>query len=251
MKQNGLIGDREYAAAAEAPLTVARGYSSVEAPYFADMVNDALQAKFQDVDFQSNAYRIYTTIDMRLQRAATEAVRAGMTGVDAQIRRQARFKGQTPPVPQVALMALDPHTGEIKAVVGGRNYGVGQLNHVLASRQPGSIFNPFVYAAALNTGVNSSTSLITAASTVTDEPKTHGKKSIGAVSLRYAMAHSLNVPTVKFAEKTGFDAIVEMARRAGMNNRIRPTPAVALGSYDITPMEAAGAYTIFATVACT
>ena len=81
-----------------------------------------------------------------------EAVRLGMAGVDEQIKKQRRFKGQTPPTPQVALVALDPHTGEVKALVGGRNYGMSQLNHVLAKRQPGSIFKPFVYAAALDTG---------------------------------------------------------------------------------------------------
>jgi penicillin-binding protein 1B len=221
------------------------------------MVNDALQNMFQDADFESNAYRIYTTIDMRLQRAATEAVRLGMAGVDEQIRKQRRFKNQTPPSPQVALVALDPHTGEVKAVVGGRNYGLSQLNHVLRQRQPGSIFKPFVYAAALNTGVEGGPQVLTASTTVMDEPttfyydnqeyspKNFDKKFIGPVTLRYALAHSLNVPTVKVGEMTGFDAVVAMANRAGMNYRIRPTPAVALGAYDITPLEAAGAYTLF------
>jgi len=155
MKENAVINDRDYQLAVDAPLTVAKtGSTSVEAPYFVDMVNDSLQNMFQDADFQSNAYRIYTTIDMRLQRAATEAVRLGMAGVDDQIKKQRRFKNETPPSPQVALVALDPHTGEVKALVGGRNYGMSQLNHVLRQRQPGSIFKPFVYAAALDTGIS-------------------------------------------------------------------------------------------------
>ena len=138
MRQNGDISDRDYALAIEAPLTVAKGSAqSMEAPYFVDMVNDTLQNKFQDADFQSNAFRVYSTIDMRLQRAAAEAIRMGMEKVDEQIRKQRRFKGQTPPEPQVALIALDPHTGEIKALVGGRNYGASQLNHVLAQRAAG------------------------------------------------------------------------------------------------------------------
>ena len=258
MKQNGVINDHDYQLAIDAPLTVAKtGSTSVEAPYFVDMVNDTLQNMFQDADFQSNAYRIYTTIDMRLQRAATEAVRLGMAGVDEQIKKQRRFKGETPPSPQVALVALDPHTGEVKALVGGRNYGLSQLNHVLRQRQPGSIFKPFVYAAALNTGVDGGPQVLTASTTVVDEPttfyfdnqeyspKNFDKKFIGTVTLRYALAHSLNVPTVKVAELTGFDQVVAMANRAGMNYRIRATPAVALGAYDITPLEAAGAYTLF------
>ncbi len=259
MKQNGAIGEHDYQLAVDAPLTVAKGGStSVEAPYFVDLVNDTLQNMFQDADFQANAYRIYTTIDMRLQRAATEAVRVGMAAVDEQIKRQRRFKGQTPPTPQCALIAIDPHTGEVKALVGGRNYGLSQLNHVLAKRQPGSIFKPFVYATALNTGITGGPHVYTASSTVVDEPTTfyfdnqeytpHNfeKNYSGTVTFRYALAHSINIPAVKVAELAGLDNVVEMADRAGMNYRIKPTPAVALGAYEITPLEAAGAYTLFA-----
>jgi penicillin-binding protein 1B len=260
MRQNEAIGERDYALAIEAPLTVTNaGSTSVEAPYFVDMVNDALQGMFQDTtDFQSNAYRIYTTIDMRLQRAAVEAIRAGMASVDDQIKRQRRFKGQTPPTPQVALVAIDPHTGEVKALAGGRNYGLSQLNHSLAKRQPGSIFKPFVYATALDTAVSGSEKILTASTMVVDEPTTFyydnqtytpgnfEKKFYGQVTLRDALARSLNVATVKVGQMVGFGAVVNMANRAGMNYRIQPTPAVALGAYEITPLEAAGAYTIFA-----
>ncbi len=171
MRQNGFIGDRDYALAVEAPLTVAKSAAqSVEAPYFVDLVNDTLQARFQDTDFQSNAFRIYTTLDMHLQRAAAEAIRIGMQNVDEQIRQQRRFRGQTPPEAQVALVAIDPHTGEVKALAGGRNYGMSQLNHVLAKRQPGSIFKPFVYAAALDTAVDGAPRVFTASTMVLDEP---------------------------------------------------------------------------------
>jgi len=259
MRQNGLIGDREYALAIEAPLTVAKGtVQSAEAPYFVDMVNDEMQTRFQDSDLQSNGFRIYTTLDMNLQRAAAEAVRLGMANVDEQIRKQRRFKGKTPPEAQVALVALDPHTGIVKALVGGRNYGMSQLNHVLAKRQPGSIFKPFVYAAALDMAVQGEPQPLTAASIMVDEPTTFwfdGKpyepgnfehEFRGPVTLRQALAHSLNVATVKVAEKVGYDKVVAMANRAGMNYKIQPTPAVALGAYEITPVEAAGAYTMFA-----
>jgi penicillin-binding protein 1B len=261
MRQNGIISDRDYALAIETPLTVTKsGSTSVEAPYFVDMVNDTLQSKFQDADFQSNAFRIYTTIDMHLQRAAVEAVRLGMISVDEQIKKQRRFRGQTPPVPQVALVAIDPHTGEVKALVGGRNYGMSQLNHSLAKRQPGSIFKPFVYATALDTGVEGGPKVLTASTIVVDEPTTFyfdpsqppyqpsnfEHKFMGPVTLRDALAHSLNVATVKVGQMVGFDNVVAMANRAGMNYKIQPTPAVALGAYEITPVEAVGAYTIFA-----
>ncbi|HTS26548.1 MAG TPA: PBP1A family penicillin-binding protein [Bryobacteraceae bacterium] len=259
MRANGFIGDRDYAVAIETPLTVAKGAAqSVEAPYFVDMVNELLQSKFQDENFQSNAFRVYTTLDLRLQRAAAEAVRVGMQNVDEQIRKQRRFKGQTPPDPQVALVALDPHTGAVKALVGGRSYGMSQLNHVLSHRQPGSIFKPFVYATAMETGVTGAAHILTPSTIVTDEPTTFWfdgrpyepgdfeKTFRGDVTLREALAHSLNIPTVKVAEMVGYDRVVEMANRAGLNYKIHATPSVALGAYEVTPMEAAGAYTVFA-----
>jgi penicillin-binding protein 1B len=181
-----------------------------------------------------------------------------MQKVDDLIRKQKRFKGQTPPEPQCALIALDPHTGEIKALAGGRNYGVSQLNHILAKRQPGSIFKPFVYTAALNTALEGGPHILTAGTTVVDEPATfwYDNKPYepsnfkhefrGTVTLRQALAHSLNVATVKVAEMVGYQSVVDLANKAGLNHNIQPTPAVALGAYDVTPMEMAGAYTIFA-----
>jgi penicillin-binding protein 1B len=263
MRANPLVteyADRDYALADEAPIPVPKGAAeSLEAPYFVDMVNDEVQAKFQDTDLSANPFHIYTTLDLHLQRAASDAVQKGMVLVDEQIKRQRRYRGlKTVPEPQVALVAIDPHTGAVKALVGGRSYGMSQLNHVLAQRQPGSIFKPFVYAAALDTAVEGNGHILTASTIVNDEPTTFqfgniaykpnnfGKDFMGPVTLRTALAHSLNVATVKVGEMVGFDAVVDMARRGAMNNRIQPTPSVALGSYDITPMEAVGAYTLFA-----
>ena len=95
-----------------------------------------------------------------------------MQHVDEQLRKQKRFKGIQFPDAQVALVALDPHTGEIKALVGGRNYGASQLDHALAKRQPGSIFKPWVYAAAMNTAITGGSRTLTPATTVVDEPTT-------------------------------------------------------------------------------
>ncbi|MFN7993437.1 MAG: PBP1A family penicillin-binding protein [Bryobacteraceae bacterium] len=259
MRQNGDINDREYAVAVDSPLALAKGATqSVDAPYFVDLVNEFLQSNFQDVDFQANSFRVYTTLDMDLQRAAGDAIRSGMQAVDELIRKQKRFKGQTPPEAQCALIALDPHTGEIRALQGGRNYGVSQLNHVLAKRQPGSIFKPFVYTAAMNTALAGGSHILTAGTTVDDEPTTFwydGKpyepsnfkhEFHGVVTLRQALAKSMNVATVKVGELVGFESVVDLAKKAGLNYDIHPTPAVALGAYDVTPMEMAGAYTMFA-----
>ncbi len=258
MRENGFINDREYAEAAASPLVLAHsGMEGTDAPYFVDLVNEEVQDQFQDKDFQANSYRIYSTLDVNLQREAAEAVRVGLKeSDDALARRRAR----NPKVPeaQVALVALDPQTGEIKALIGGRNYGASQLNRALAKRQPGSAFKPFVYAAALNTALQGSARVITPASTLVDEPTTFWfdnkpyepnnfkSKFHGLVTVREALADSMNVPTVKLAEMVGYGAVRELAKKAGMNYNIQATPAIALGAYEVTPIEVAGAYTIFA-----
>jgi penicillin-binding protein 1B len=259
MRQNGYATDRDYALAIESPLRVVNGASeTTDAPYFVDLLNDELQTRFKDYDFQSQAYRIYTSLDMQLQHAANEAVRIGMQHVDEQLKKQKRFKGVQFPDAQVALVALDPHTGEIKALVGGRNYGASQLNHALAKRQPGSIFKPWVYAAAMNTAITGGSRTLTPATTVVDEPTTFwfdGKpyepnnfehEFYGTVTLRRALAKSMNVATIKVAEMVGYNTVVNLARKAGINSDVHATPAVALGAYEATPVEMAGAYTVFA-----
>jgi penicillin-binding protein 1B len=259
MRTNLYITDREYAVAIDKPISVATPEAeSSEAPYYVDMVNDELTQRFEDYDFKGQSDRIYTALDLNLQRAAAQAIKIGMQNVDDQIKKQRRFKGMTPPLPQCALIAMDPHTGQILALVGGRNYGASQLNHVLAKRQPGSIFKPFVYAAAMNTAITGGTRTLTPATTVVDEPTTFwydgkpyepsnfGQKFYGVVTLRQALAHSMNIATIKVAEMVGYGAVVSLAHKAGINSDTHATPSVALGSYDATPMEMAGSYTLFA-----
>ena len=259
MRQNGYVSEREYALACDAPIQlVTAGSESAEAPYFVDLVNDDLQSHFQDKDFQSSSYRIYTTLDLDLQRAAVDAVRLGMQNVDELLKKQRRHKNVQFPEAQVALIAIDPHTGAIKALTGGRNYGTSQLNRILSQRQPGSSFKPFVYAVALDTAIDGGPRILTPATMVDDEPTTFwfdnkpyepGNFKLeyhGEVTLRQALAHSMNIATIKVAEMVGYDAVVQFAKKAGLNEDIQATPSVALGSYDTTPLEIAGAYTVFA-----
>ena len=259
MRQNGFITDRDYAIASETPLEVLSGPAeSNEAPYFVDLVNDDLEKRFPGYDFQAHSAKIYTTLDLNLQKAANEAVTEGMKQVDDLVHKQKRFKKAPFVAPQCALIALDPHTGEIKALVGGRNYGASQLNRVLSERQPGSIFKAFVYAAALNTAVAGGTTTLTPASIVVDEPTTfmfdgqpyepHNfeHEFYGPVTLRTALAKSLNVATIKVAEMVGYDKVVALAHRSGISEDVKATPAMAIGSYDATPLEMSGAYTVFA-----
>jgi len=258
MRDNGYITPEDYAQATEAPLGVKTGYSgSEDAPYFVDLVNDFLQNSLAEHDFQANAYRIYTSLDINLQRAAGEALTVGLKEVDQILTKRGRTAAKGWPEVQTALVAIDPETGEIRALVGGRDYTTSQLNRTLAKRQPGSIFKPFVYASALATGLESGPESITPATVVIDEPTTfwHAGKPYepgnfgdvfnGPVTVRQALMKSLNIPTVKIAEQTGFHQAAALAKRVGLQG-VNATPAMALGSYVATPIEMAGAYTAFA-----
>jgi len=239
-----------------------------DAPYFVDLVRDNLVNKFSEHDLNDQAYRVYTTLDPDLQRAAAQAVETGIKLVDEQVTKmrtkkvklaKGKFETHVTPGPQaqVALVAIDPHTGQVLALVGGRNYGTSQLNHAVAKRPTGSIFKPFVYAAAMNTALDGATTVLTPASTVDDsastfaygdqiyEPRNYKEEYHGQVTLREALAHSLNNATVKLAEEVGYDKVAELAKTAGIAS-VKATPAMALGAYDATPIDMAGAYTVFA-----
>lgn len=238
------------------------GVNTGSAPYFVDMVKDHLLEKFSETDLETQSYRIYTTLDPQLQRAAAEAIQTGVQGVDKLLaKRYAAWakKGEPATRVQVALVAMDAHTGEIRALVGGRNYGESQLNHALAHRQPGSVFKPFVYAAAFDNAAEGFTPLVTPVTTVDDVPTTFefdgkeytpdnfGQEFYGTVTVRDALIHSLNVATVKVAELIGYQRVVNLTRQMGLGGNIQPTPAVALGAYEMTPIDVAAAYTPFAT----
>jgi penicillin-binding protein 1B len=239
-----------------------------DAPYFVDLVRETLISKLDERQMNDQAYRIYTTLDPELQRAAASAVETGVKQVDEQVTKlrtkrtkigKNKYETKVLPGPQaqVALVAMNPHTGEVLALVGGRNYGFSQLNHAVARRPTGSIFKPFVYAAAINTGLDGSNPVLTAASMVEDQPNTftygdqiyeprnYKEEYHGEVTLRYALAMSLNNATVKLAEEVGYEKVADLAKSAGITS-VKPTPAMALGAYDATPLDMAGAYTVFA-----
>jgi len=260
---------REQADKAKAtPLKLAApNVEASDAPYFVDMVRDTLIGKYSENELNDSSYRIYTTLDPDLQKAAAQAVENGIKLVDEQVKKlrtkrikvgkKYETKVLEGPQAQVALVALDPHTGAVLALVGGRNYAWSQLNHSVAKRPTGSIFKPFVYAAAMNTAIDGSPQVITPASTVTDapssfvygdqiyEPRNYKEEYKGDVTLRYALAMSLNNATVKVAEEVGYDKVADLAKSAGITS-VKATPAMALGSYDASPLDMAGAYTVFA-----
>ena len=197
---------------------------------------------------------------------ATSAVDSTVHVIDEQVDKlHARDKRDGKPYiyPQVALVALNPHTGQVLALVGGRSYGTSQLNHAVASRPTGSIFKPFVYASAFQTAVEGTklpgqTALFSPLTILNDEQQTYGagtqyeytprnfeEKYYGQVTARYALMRSMNNATIGLAGMVGFDRVAELARSAGIVNA-QGTPSVAIGTYDATPLQMAGAYTIFA-----
>jgi penicillin-binding protein 1B len=251
-----------------APLKLApQNVEASDAPYFVDLIRDQLLPKFSDDELNTDGYRIYTTLDPGLQKAAADAVTSGMKEVDQQItklrtRRVKVGKGKYEtkvlpgPIPQVALVALDPHTGDVLALVGGRSYGFSQLNHAVAKRPTGSIFKPFVYATAVNNAVTGEQPVFTPATLVDDSPtaftngtdvytpRNYREQYWGQVPAQFALALSLNNATVKVAEMVGYQKVAALAHAAGITS-VQPTPAMALGAYDAAPLEMAAAYTVF------
>jgi penicillin-binding protein 1B len=245
-----------------------------EAPYFVDLVHEQLLQKLGESNATLEGLRIYTTLDPDLQRVATTAVESTIHVVDEQVeklhaRKFKKVKGAPdgpPPgpitYPQVALVALNPHTGQVLALVGGRSYGSSQLNHAVAKRPTGSIFKPIVYAAAFQTAIEGTPlpgqdKLFSPVTMLTDEQSTY---NVGGqeysprndhnnyhdqVTARYALQWSLNNATIGLASMVGFDRVAALGREAGIKSA-RGTPSVAIGSYDASPLDMAGAYTIFA-----
>jgi len=263
MVETNAITSEQAARAKAEPLKLAQtDVDAGEAPYFVDLVHDQLAQRLGDQEVAHSSLRIYTSLDPELQQAASRAVEVGMKNVDDMIRRLHRKTDTNITYPQVALIALNPHTGQILALVGGRNYGVSQLNHATAERPTGSIFKPFVYAAAYNTSLNGmdldGNGVFTALTRLDDDPRTFmfdGKpydpgnfvkgEYPGMVPAANALAHSLNIATIGLAEQIGYENVAALARSAGIVNA-RGTPSVAIGTYNATPIDMAGAYTTFA-----
>ncbi len=262
MVENKSITAKQAQEAKAMPLDlISPAFGSNLAGHFVDMIKDELLEEFSEQELNDQNYRIYTTLDSELQSAAMLAADKGLKEIDRLLEKtyeRWRKKGEAVPAPQVALVAINPQTGEIKALIGGRDYAASQLNHALTRRQPGSVFKPFVAAAAFENSLEGIEPVLTPVSTVLDEPMTfyfdgkaytpdnYGQEFHGEATIRESLVRSLNVATVNIAQQVGYGRVVQMAKRLGLNADIRPTPAVALGAYELTPLEVAAAYTPFA-----
>jgi penicillin-binding protein 1B len=256
MADEGYISEDDATKSMREPLVVAARGVDNEAPYFVDLIGREVTELFPRVIADSPSVDVYTTLDLSLQRAALDAMRSGLARVDKQLAGRRRNRGR---IAQAALIAVDPKTGEILALVGGRSYNQSQLNRATNSRrQPGSVFKPFVFMAAFDYGVRQGRTDLTPAAITIDEPtsletdtgelwepKNYGGEYEGAITWRRALAMSRNVGTVHVGESIGFNTVASFWRRVGVGTPPRGFPSITLGVFELTPFEVATAYTVF------
>src|SRR5499426_1523178 len=242
-------------AAKKAPLGVvvakSGGVDASDAPYFIDYLTRQVESQYDERDGSLRSLRIYSTVDMQLQQAAYQSLSKHMSEVEKLLAKRKNGVAGL----QGAIVAMNPKTGEILAMVGGRDYAQSQLNRATdARRQPGSVFKPFVYAAAIAAGADNPTP-ITAATTFIDEPKTFqggyspsnfgDNFAMGPITVRDALVKSKNVVTVEVAQTVGLASVARLAEKAGLT-KVPQVPSLALGVAEATPLQMASAYTAFA-----
>ncbi|MGQ0561941.1 MAG: penicillin-binding protein 1A [Gemmatimonadota bacterium] len=245
------------------PTEPAGGYTARFAPYFVEWIRIALDQRF-GADLYRRGFKVYTTLDADMQRAAQVALDSGF----ARIARAGRFshpkyadvkanggitKPREMPYLQGAFVATDPATGAIRALIGGRDFRDSKFNRATqARRQPGSGFKPFVLATALASGVPVSHVLVDEPFMMEQvdgtvwTPKNFDPDFRGALTLRETLRFSVNIPTIKLALEIGIEPIVQQARRMGITTPIPPYPATAIGAAEMIPLEVAEAYSTFA-----
>lgn len=245
MVESGYITKQEADQAYQEPLHILKEHpeQTSVAPYFQDAVMKELrdQLHLDEKTIATGGLKIYTTLDLKAQKEA-----------------EAEVKNVISPSSQIeaALVAMDPKTGAVKALVGGRDYMKDQYNYaVTAKRQPGSSFKPFLYYAALRNGFTPSTTLKSEPTTFTYD---HGKKTYapenyggyyayGPITLMQALALSDNIYAVKTHMSIGMNKLVNAAEKMGITSPLAPIPSLALGTKEVSVLEMARAYSTIAT----
>jgi penicillin-binding protein 1B len=248
----GRIEAEAHARALRAPLGIRRSAAAAAfAPHFAGAVRARVAGELGSRS-QARGYRVFTTLDGDVQRAAERAVRGELADLEARFPGLRRSRA---PV-EAALVALDPQRGEVLAWVGGRDFARSSFDRVAeAHRQPGSVFKPIVALAALTSEDEPPFTLATLLADVplrlavegeTWAPANHDGRYRGAVTLRAALEESLNVPFARLGLETGLVRVAETARRLGIGSPLRPVPSLSLGAFELTPLEVAAAYAVLA-----
>ncbi len=219
------------------------------APYFVEYIRQKVEERFGSSILYSGGLNIYTSLNDTLQQYAERSLLAGLEKLEINMHRKHR---NLPPL-QSAIVALDPSTGHIRAMVGGRDFSKSQFNRAWqALRQPGSAFKPIVYTAAIERGYSAADLLsdtpmsIKIDNKTTWRPENFTRTYQGDVTLRKALAQSLNVPTVRLLSKIGSEEVIRVSRALGIRSPLRSVPSLALGSSDVTLLELTAAYAVFA-----
>ncbi|MGZ8708645.1 MAG: PBP1A family penicillin-binding protein [Thermoanaerobaculia bacterium] len=256
MVDQGKISPREYEEAAASPLSLTRFPKTTRsAPFFVDLVLKQLRETYPETQLKTEGLRIFTSLDMIMQRSAEEALNNGIANLGKKYRH---IRNSETPLEGVVL-TIQPGTGYVKALVGGRNYTNTQFNRAIqARRQPGSLFKPFVYVTAMDPSRGAQTFT---ASTVLDDspisvkagtadwkPQNYDNRFHGPVSVREALAHSYNIPAVRAAIDAGVPNVIRTATNIGVESKLQPYPSISLGSFEVTPLEIAYAYSAFANL---
>ena len=225
-------------------------------PYIIDEVMRQLGDAFPDI--RSGGYKVYTTIDMRLQEAGYKALQSGRDEILKRAQEAGDLDENMQRQLNGALISLNPHTGEILAMVGGYDYALSPYNRVTqAKRQPGSAFKPFIYQVALDSGMSPSSMVPDIARTYTYagddgeektwQPKNYKNEYKGMVTIRDALTHSRNLATINMVSDMGFGKITDGLRRYGIVENLPPDLSIALGTISISPIDLAKYYTMFAS----
>ena len=253
MLQLGMIRPDACRRASASPVrTRPRATPARLAPYFTDYIQRVTEDDVGGEKLYRTGFRFYTTLDPVQQEAAEDAVARGLE----ELGKAARPSGE--PL-QAALVAVDPATGQITAMTGGRSYGMTQFNRAVdARRQSGSAFKPFVLLAALSQAAEGkgTTTLSTAVSGAPVTFQTHEGpytpsnfegKQYGDITVREAIEESVNTATVRLASTVGLKEVARVARAAGITSPLTSVPSMALGSFEVTPVELAYAYATIAS----
>lgn len=252
MKDLKMISDGEFQRACNAPVRVKLSKAPAQTSYFIDFIQRITKDDLGSAKFYHRGYRYYTTMDPVVQAIADEALAEGIR----EIERRAFPAGEKL---QAALVAVDPATGEMIAMVGGRSYRETQFNRAVdANRQSGSAFKPFVLLAALSLSLEQGKD-ITLSSIVSGEPLSINtpegmwrpanfeNKRYDRITIRKMIEDSVNTATLRLAGMTGFKKALKTARLAGIVSPLAPVPSMVLGSFEVTPHELAYAYTTMAS----
>lgn len=232
----GFITNAERDAAQAAPIAVKPGaqkHVKSEAPYFTSYVQQRLPELISKEELELGGLTVETTLNLKWQRLAQETVNYA-------IRNYGPYEG----FGQAALVSVDPKTGEIRALVGGDGSGKSQFNRATqAQRQPGSTFKAFVYSAAIAAGFSPYRSYIDGKYIVDGyEPQNYGKTYRGSVSMKDALTSSINIVAVKTLVDVGFDPVVTLAEKMGIQSKLLPAYSLALGSSEVNLLELTSAY---------